>query len=258
MPKPHGRGVTVIGVDPGETTGIAIVTVDKTWLRGAGDPSWAGLGAAVKAKIAYQIGRDAKMFLLDRDRATRLDTDEINERLLPILQDQPLYQQDGMRSTERFEEILNGMSGVSDGGLLYVDAEEVVQVRQLAGLFDNYQEAALVWEDFTLRTDVTTREVTAPDRLRAASQSQEILHGEGRAFFLQSASDMKTTAMPLKQGSRTARDYDRLKRAGLYFPGMPHAVDAAGHVALFLRRARRFEEIRSSAWPLHFVDHWEA
>lgn len=256
MPKPRGRGVTVIGVDPGETTGVCIVTLDKTWLRGAGDPSWQGLGQAVKAKIAYQIGRDAKMFLLDKDRSTKLDQFEVNERMLPILQDQPLYEQDGMRSTERFEEILNGMSGVSDGGLLYVDAEEVVQIRQLAGLFDNYAEAALVWEDFTLRTNVTTREVTAPDRLRAASQSQEILHGVGRAFFLQSASDMKTTAMPKKPNS-DARDYDRLKRAGLYFSGMTHATDAAGHVALFLRRARRFEEIRSAAWPLHFADHWE-
>lgn len=257
MPKPHGRGVTVIGVDPGETTGVCIVTIDKTWLRGAGDPSWAGLGQAVKSKVAYQIGRDAKMFLLDKDRSTKLDIEQVNERMLPILQDQPLYAQDGMRSTERFEEILNGQSGVSDGGLLYVDAEEVVQVRQLAGLFDNYEEAALVWEDFVLRTDVTSREVTAPDRIRAASQSQEILHGEGRAFFLQTAGEMKTTAMPKKPNSQ-ARDYDRLKRAGLYFSGMPHATDAAGHVALFMRRARRHEEIRSAAWPLHFFDNWEA
>jgi hypothetical protein len=249
--------VTVIGVDPGSTTGLCIVTVDKSWLRGAGDPSWQGLGQAVKSKVAYQIGREAKMFLLDKDRSTKLDTEEVNERLLPILQDQPLYSQDGMRSTERFEEILNGMGGVSDGGLLYVDAEEVVQVRQMAGLFDNYAEAALVWEDFTARTDVTSRETFAPDRLRASSQAQEILHGEGRAFFLQSASDMKNTAMPLKAPSKTVRDYDRLKRAGLYFAGMPHATEAAGHVALFLRRARRFEEIRTSAWPTHFVDHWE-
>lgn len=246
--KPRGRTVTLISVDPGMTTGLVILTVDKSWLRGSGDPTWVGLGAAVKTRLAYQIGRDAKMFGLDdevRPRAHRLNNDEVNERLLPILQNQPLYVRDGMRSTERFEQIVSGMSGVSDGGLLYVDAEEVVQVRQLAGLFENYSEAALVWEDFVDRTPETQREKYAPDRLRASSQAEEILHGEGRAFFLQAAAMAKTTATD-----------DRLKRADLYFPGMPHATDAARHGALFLRRARRFEEIRSAAWPLHFSD-WE-
>lgn len=257
MPKPQGRSVTVIGVDPGETTGLCIVTVDKTWLRGAGDPSWAGLGQAIRSKAAYQIGRKPKMFRLDTERSTPLDQAQLNEWMLPVLQEQPLYVQDGMRSTERFEQILEGQSGVSDGGLLFEDAEEVVQVRQLAGLFDNYAEAALVWEDFTLRTDVRSRDVTAPDRIRAASQAQEILHGEGRAFFRQQASEMMSTAMPYKQGSKTVRDFSRLQRANLFFKGMEHATDAAGHVALFLRRARQHEEIRSSAWPGHFFDNWE-
>lgn len=256
MPKPHGRRVTLVAVDPGSTTGLCIVTIDKSWLRGAGDPSWQGLGAAIKTRTAYQIGRDPKMFLVDTERTTRLDQFDLNERMLPILASQPLVQQDGMRSTERFEAILNG-EGPSGADLLYVDAEEVVQIRQMAGLLDNYAEAAIVCEDFTLRSNVTTREVTAPDRLRSAAQSQEILHGEGRVFFLQSASDMKTTAMPLLERGSDARDYNRLKRSGLYFAGMTHATDAAGHAALFLRRARQHEAIRAAAWPAHFSDHWE-
>lgn len=258
MPKPRGRGVTVVAVDPGSTTGLCIVTIDKAWLRGAGDPSYGGMAAAVRAKAAYQIGREPKMFNLDRDRSTRLDMDDLNERMLPVLANQPLIVPDGMRSSERFEQILDGKGPAGGGDLLYVDAEEVVQVRQMAGLFDNYAEACIVCEDFTLRTDVTSREVTSSDRLRSAAQAQEILHGEGRTFFLQSASQMKTTTMPLKQGSKTTRNYDRLKRAGLYFTGMPHATDAGGHVALFLREARMHESVRAQAWPVHFSDHWES
>ncbi len=74
------------------------------------------------------------MFVTDTGRSTRLDMDEVNERLLPILANQPLIIPDGMRSTERFELILNGDGPARGGDLLYVDAQEVVQVRQLAKL----------------------------------------------------------------------------------------------------------------------------
>lgn len=258
MVKPKGRGVTVIAVDPGSTTGICMVTVDKAWLRGLGDPTWTGLGHAVKTKVAYQVGREPKTFNLDRGRSTRLDRFALEELMLPILANQPLIIPDGMRSSERFEAILDGRSGVSDGGLLMVDAEEVVQTRQICGLLDNYPDAAFVIEDFTLRTDVRSREVTAPDRLRSSIVTQEILHGEGRVPFLQTASAMKTTTMPLVEGSKTKRNYDRLKRADLYFAGMPHATDAAGHIALFLRDARQHEAIRAAAWPAHFKDEFDS
>jgi hypothetical protein len=247
MPKPKGRGVSVVALDLGSTTGIVVVTIDKAWLRGMGDPTWAGLGHAVKIKTAYQTGREPKTFDLDKGRSTRLDRAGIEERLLPILASQPLVVPDGMRSSERFEQILDGRSGVCDGGLLMVDAEEVVQVRQICGLLDNYADAAWVVEDFTLRTDVRSREVTSSDRLRASVVSQEILHGEGRIPFLQQASMAKTTATD-----------ERLKRADLYFPGMPHATDAARHAMTFLRRARQSEEVRAAAWPLHFKDEFDS
>ena len=250
MPSKNvGRTVTVIGLDPGSTTGICGVSVDKTWLRGGGEASWGGLGAAVRAKFAYQTGREPKTFAYDdeiaREHAYRLDQRELNDALLPVMASQPLVRQDGMRSTQRLERILAGEG--PGGDLLYVDAEEIVQVRQIAGLLYNYEGAAVVCEDFVLRTQVREREVTAPDRLRAALQANEVLHGEGRVFFLQQPSLAKSTAKD-----------DRLRKAGLYFPGMPHATDAARHVLTFLRRARQIEDLRVSAWPRHFADEFEA
>lgn len=254
MNKPRGRGVTLIGVDPGSTTGICVVSVDKTWLRGAGDATWAGMGHAIRTKVAYQIGREPKTFDLTdtgngsgrSGKARRMLPDEVNDRMLPVLAEQPLFSDDGMRSTERFEAIMDGKGPAGGGDLLAVDAEEIIQVRQVCGLLDNYAAAAVVFEDFVLRTDVRSREVMAPDRLRSACQSEEILHGEGRVFFMQAPSMAKTTA-----------NDDRLKRADLYFAGMPHATDAARHVMTFLRRARKDESIRAAAWPAHFKDGFD-
>lgn len=45
---------------------------------------------------------------------------------------------------------------------------------------------------------------------------------------------------------------DRIKQAGLYLPGMPHATDAARHAAIFARGARQHAELRSAAWPSLF------
>lgn len=242
--KPKGRGVSVIALDPGSTTGICGVTVDKAWLRGMGEATWAGLHGAIRTRFAYQVGRNPRQFDLDRERTTRLDNFELNERMLPVLARQPLVVQDGMRSTEKFERIIAGEG--PGGDLLMVDAEEVIQVRQIAGLLENYPEAALVIEDFTLRTQVRSREVTAPDRLRASVTTQEILHGEGRIPFLQQPALAKSTATD-----------ERLKRAGLYFAGMPHATDAARHLATFLRRCRQHESLRAQAWPSHFSDGFD-
>ena len=246
MPSKNlGQTVTIIGLDPGSTTGVCGVSIAKHWLRGGGEANWTGLGAALRAKFAYQVGREPKVFAYDaeieREHSYRLDQHELNERMLPVMASQPLVQQDGMRSTARLERILAGEG--PGGNLLFVDAEEIVQVRQIAGLLYNYEEAAVVCEDFTLRTQVRSREVTAPDRLRAALQTNEVLHGEGRVFFLQQASMAKSTATD-----------ERLKRAGLYFPGMQHATDAARHVLTFLRRARQAEDLRVGAWPKHFTD----
>jgi hypothetical protein len=243
--KPKGSVCTVLAIDPGETTGLAVVSVDVRWLRGLGSATWDGLGKAVRSKVAYQVGRDPKEFSVDRDRATRLDN--VDEALMPILAGQPLEHEDGMRSTERFYSILSGEHEAGGGDLTTVQAGEVAQVRQIAGLLENYPNAALVIEGFTLRGMNSDPTYLSPDRLRLVITVNEILHGSsGRLPFLQQPSYAKGTATD-----------ERLRRAGLYFPGMGHATDAARHAATFLRDARKQEATRAAAFPRHFTDEFD-
>lgn len=246
MAKAKGRTVTVLAVDPGSTTGVVIVTIDASWVRGLGVASWDGLGAVVRAKTAYQLGREPKTFNLDTDRTTQLDRERMDDLTLPILAGQPLVEADNGRKFANFYAIIEGDGPAGGGELSMMDANEIVTVRQIAGLLDNYPTSALVIEDFSLRTPVRGREVTSPDRLRLSITANEVLHGEGRTPFLQQPAYAKTTATD-----------ERLKRAGLYFPGMPHATDAARHAVTFLREARQHESVRALAWPVHFADGFE-
>lgn len=251
MPTPNakrakGRAVQVVAVDPGSTSGVVVVSVATSWLRGLGDPTWEGLGGALGVRLAYQLGRDPRVYgeaPVDRRRA-------LDEYVLPILADQPLVDPEAdlrTRSGVRFYRIMDGTGPAGGGSLNVVDAGEVIQVRQLNGLLANYPRAALVIEDFSLRTEVRSREVTSPDRLRLAITAHECIHGPGRVPFLQQPSMAKTTATD-----------DRLKRAGLYFPGLPHATDAARHALTFVRNARQNESLRAAAWPRYFKDEFDA
>lgn len=254
MPKKNLGPCSVVAVDPGTTTGLLVVSVDPRWLKGFGPATWEGLGAAIKFKAAYQVGRYPKRFDIDRERATALDRPEgLDAEMLPIVAEgQPLMgdsEFDGRgRRDQSFYAILRGdmSASVGRGDLLTVDAGEVLQVRQVAGLLDNYPEATLVIEDFQLRMFNQDRETLSPARLRLAIQAEEILHGVGRVPFLQQPSE----------AMRTATD-ERLKRANLYFRGMQHATDAARHAALFLRACRSDEALRSQAFPRHFATNWE-
>lgn len=240
---------TVVSVDPGTTTGLLVVSVNARWLRGSGAPTWEGLGAAVTFRMAYQVGRNPKTFDMDTGRSTALDEQAVDEAIMPVLAaDQPLLGR-GAGNTptllHRLYGVLNGdPSRIARGDLPMVDAGEVVQVRQIAGLIENFPEAALVIEDFQLRTQNKSREALSPSRLRLAIETEEILHGSGRVPFLQQPSVMST-----------ATD-ERMKRAGLYFAGMPHATDAARHAAVFFRNCRANESLRAQAFPLHFAD-WD-
>lgn len=248
MPRRNLGPCSVVAVDPGTTTGLTVVSVDPRWLKGQGPATWEGLGGAVRYLAAYQIGRHPRIYGVPAGE--KLGSQELDELLMPILaQGQPLMEGGGEfdgrgRRSESFYAILNG--GGVGGQLQTLDAQEVMQVRQIQGLLDNFESAALVIEDFILRTRVSDREVLSPARLRLAIQTEEILHGSGRIAFLQQPSE----------AMRTATD-DRLKRAGLYFAGMVHATDAARHAALLLRRCRASEELRSMAWPRHFREGWE-
>lgn len=250
MPRRTLGPCTVLAVDPGTTTGVLVASIKPAWIKGQGSPSWEGLGAAITFKAAYQVGRYPKEFDNERGKAVVLDREEgLDTRMLPILAEgQPLLdigdEFDGRgRRSEHFYSVLRGER--SGGDLLTVDAAEVLQVRQIAGLMDNFPDAALVIEDFQLRMFNQDREVLSPARIRLALQVEEILHGAaGRVPFLQQPSVM--TSVP----------DERLKRANLYFRGMPHATDAARHLAAFLRRCRSDESVRCSAFPRHFND-WE-
>lgn len=248
-PRKNLGPCSVVAVDPGTTTGLIVVSIDPRWVRGLGPASWEGLGAAITYRQAYQIGRDPKGWDDDQGHSAKLSVTELDGKLLPYLaQNQPLLGDgpfDGRgRKDAHFYGILAGeTAAVGRGDMLTIDGGEVLQVRQIAGLLDNHTEAALVIEDFSLRTANSDREVLSPARLRLAIQAEEILHGVGRVPFLQ----MPSEAM-------NAATNDRLKRAGLYWPGMPHATDAARHAALFFRRCRSSETVRVQAYPRHFQE----
>lgn len=253
MPSKNLGPCTVLSIDPGSTTGLLVASINPRWLKGEGPATWEGLGAAIRFKAAYQIGRQPKRFNIDTGRAMKIDRSEgLDTEMLPVLAEgQPLLdgqdEFDGRgRKTQHVYAILRGeTAAVGRGDLLAVDAGEVLQVRQTAGLLDNFPDAALVIEDFQLRMFNQDRETLSPSRLRLAIETEEILHGIGRVPFLQQPSD----------AMRTATD-DRLKRANLYFAGMPHATDAARHTATFFRRCRSDESLRSQAFPRHFHT-WE-
>lgn len=255
MPVRKQGDCMVLAVDPGTTTGLLVLSVKPQWLKGFGPATWEGLGGAVKFKAAYQVGRNPRSFDFDIGKATKLDPEEgLDTRMLPVLAEgQPLLDGPGSefngrgRRTESFYAILRGETGsVGRGDLSMVDAGEVLQVRQIAGLLDNFPDATLVIENFIPRSTVSTdREVNSPDRLRLAIETEEMLHGVGRVPFLQEPAD----------ALRTGTD-DRLKRARLYFPGMRHATDAAAHAATFLRKCRIDAALRAQAFPRHFSD-WE-
>jgi hypothetical protein len=71
----------------------------------------------------------------------------------------------------------------------------------------------------------------------------EFSSGKMRAPFVQNASMAKSTATD-----------ERLKDAGLYRPGMLHAVDAMRHATTFLRRARADSKLREKAFPTETVN----
>lgn len=252
MPRKNLGPCTVLAVDPGTTSGLLVLSMDPRWLKGFGAATWEALGGAVRFKAAYQVGRKPRRFDIDRGRSMTIDqTEGVDEEMLPVLANgQPLMgdgEFDGRgRRDQSFYAILRGdPAAVGRGPMSTVDAGEVLQVRQIAGLLDNFPEATLVIEDFQLRTQNMDREVLSPSRLRLAIETEEILHGVGRVPFLQQPSDAMSTATD-----------ERLKRANLYFPGMVHATDAARHAAKFFRDCRADEALRAEAFPRHFQT-WE-
>lgn len=201
--------VQVVAIDPGTTTGVIALEVDNRWLVTDLPVDWKTLGRACRIIAVGQIGRHGNW-------------------------------QQGLTNanTRPFE---NYNAAVHAKGTR-IDVGEVRQVGEIVDLLARFPEAAIVIEDFQLRTRSMDREALSPDRLRLAIESVELLYGSGRVPYLQQPSLAKNTASD-----------DRLKLAGLWAPGKPHANDALRHATTFLRRARADRRLLADAFGLVHV-----
>lgn len=127
-----------------------------------------------------------------------------------------------------------------------VDGEENAQAHALVTLIASWPHAAVVCENFTLRTFKQSRELLSPVRITSKldyvmNRGLEDVAPAGRRIWLQEPSMAKGTATD-----------DRLKDWGLYrrVGGEEHARDATRHAITFLRRASDRPKLRHSAWPL--------
>lgn len=126
---------------------------------------------------------------------------------------------------------------------------EDLHARELVDLIAAWPLAAVVIEDFQLRTFKQSRELLSPVRLTAKIDyaiwwgMQDCEPPERRAF-------RQTPAL----AKNTATD-ERLKQWRLYIRegGLEHARDADRHAITFLRRAKDKAKLRHAAWP-HMFD----
>lgn len=122
-------------------------------------------------------------------------------------------------------------SGISTDG-------EFSGVYDLAKFINGWPSAAVVIEDFVLRTQRMDRELLSP--VRVTSALGYCLWRKGRDYHVQSPADAK----------RVCTD-ERLKEWRMYDPygSLRHARDADRHAILFLRKAKQSKRFRSEAWP---------
>ncbi|AHN84093.1 hypothetical protein GJ25_gp082 [Mycobacterium phage Hawkeye] len=123
-----------------------------------------------------------------------------------------------------------------------VEEGEELCVDDLYEFIKAWPQAAIVIEDFQIRSNQRGREFLSPVRITHALKHR--LWIDNRHVFRQQPADAKVTASD-----------DRLKRWGLYdkFGSMVHARDADRHAITFLRRAKANLKIRAAAWP-HLFD----
>lgn len=129
--------------------------------------------------------------------------------------------------------ILNNIALYSFGEFA---GDEHKQVDEIEDMLDLWPGAAVVREDFILRTQNKNKEVLSPVRLGFAID--HLLYARNRQAFLQQPSLAKSTATD-----------DRLKSWGLYRPGSEHARDATRHAITFARRVKDNKAMLRAAWP---------
>ena len=129
--------------------------------------------------------------------------------------------------------ILDNIIHHSQGELL---GDEIGQLDEIASLFDVWDSAAIVFEDFQLRTLAAE---LSPVRIKAVAEYiAATMFLPARTVFDQMPSLAMTTATD-----------ERLKSWGLYHKGEEHARDAERHAITFLRRAKTNRKLRTAAWP---------
>lgn len=108
----------------------------------------------------------------------------------------------------------------------------------LAEFIQTWPSAAVIIEDFNLRTFRKDRDLLSPVRLTAAIGA--IIWKEGRDYHVQSANDAMNTCSDA-----------RLREWRMYDPtgSLEHARDADRHAILFLMKAKQKAKFRAKAWP---------
>lgn len=126
-----------------------------------------------------------------------------------------------------------------------VDGNENEQAKELVQLIASWPHAAVVCENFTLRTYKQSRELLSPVRVTAKidfamHHGMEGIIPSGRRIWLQEPSMAKKTAT-----DERLRDWGLYRREG----GEEHARDATRHAITFLRRCSDRPKLRHHAWP---------
>lgn len=231
----------LVWFDPGSTTGICAVSISPKWLAGKGKSDFETINRAIKHRWHAQVGQYAREW----DEAGHKAVIPNESRYLQISKGcgpvRSSRSPDGGMAGG-IEAVLAGEGNYGGGDITFSQSNEVKQVIEMQNLLEIWPDAAWGYEDFILRTNNRSRETLSPVRVFSMLTFSELVRGSrARVPFNQSASLAKTTATD-----------ERIKAAGLYRAGMPHATDAARHVATFLRRARMSEDLRAQAWPAIF------
>lgn len=234
----------LVWFDPGVTTGVAVVSISPKWLNGKGTSDFATMKKAIKQSWFCQIGVNAREW--DEKNFRARDPRSIpgrSDRFLQISKGSgPIragHAGNGEISAGGIEAVLSGEGAFGGGDLTFNQFNEIKQTVEMQNLLELWPDAAWGYEDFILRTNDRSNDTISPVRLFSMITFSELVRGSrARVPFRQQPSMAKTTATDA-----------RIKAAGLYRAGMPHATDAARHCATFFRRARADKELRAQAWP---------
>lgn len=116
------------------------------------------------------------------------------------------------------------------------EGPELEQADEIIDLFEAWDNAVIVCEDFQLRTIAAE---LSPVRIRAMLELYlHRLSEDPRPILLQMPSLAKSTVTD-----------PRLKQWKLYRPGEEHARDSLRHAITFLRRCTKDQRLRKLAWP---------